>query len=602
MLDVSSEEGLLHSLRRLYRHLSPRRRWQLGGVLALMLVGAVAELATLGAVLPFLALMADPGRAVSYPALQGLFAFFGWQRPTDILLPATILFAVIALLAGAIRLLLAWVSQKFIFRLGHDLTTEVYRRTLYQPYAYHVSKNSSELIAAISKVRTVSGGVLVPLMLSATSAVISVFLFAGLLLVNWSIALIAGLGFCVVYFIVAATSRRRLQQNSSIAASATTVKIQVAQEGLGGIRDVLIERAQPIYVSKFGRTSLAETDAIVVNTFFAIAPRYVVESFGMILIATIALAMVQASGGLSVALPTLGALALGAQRLLPLVQQLYAGWSQILGNQRSLLDVLAYLDLPIDQERTATRRPTPLPFHLDITFDAVSFHYGPTGPLVIDGLDLRIAKGERVALVGKTGSGKSTIMDLAMGLLVPTAGRIRIDGTELTPETMAAWQANIAHVPQAIYLSDASIAENIAFAVPTAEIDMASVREAARKAQIADFIEGLPRGYETEVGERGVRLSGGQRQRIGLARALYRRASVLVLDEATSALDNETEAAVMDAIRGLDRELTILLVAHRLTTVEMCDRVLEVVEGRVIDKPPACRDPKLPKPTIARAS
>jgi ABC-type bacteriocin/lantibiotic exporter with double-glycine peptidase domain len=189
-----------------------------------------------------------------------------------------------------------------------------------------------------------------------------------------------------------------------------------------------------------------------------------------------------------------------------------------------------------------------------------------------------------VALVGKTGSGKSTIMDLAMGLLVPIAGTIRVDGVGVTPENVACWQGNIAHVPQTIYLSDASISQNIAFAVDPGSINMDRVRDAAQLAQIAHFIEGLPRGYQTEVGERGVRLSGGQRQRIGLARALYRRASVLVLDEATSALDSETEAAVMDAIHGLDRELTILVVAHRASTVQMCDRMLEVVGGKFAEK------------------
>lgn len=578
IMGEAENEGLITNLRRLYGHLSSRRSWQLAALLCLMLVGAVAELATLGAVLPFLTLMADPSRAASYPALQGLSDAFNWQYPSDLLLPATILFATIAIAAGAVRLLLVWVMQKFIYRLGHDLAKDIYRRTLYQPYGYHVSKNTSELIGAITKVQSVTGAVLLPLMFMFSGAVISAFILAALFLINWLVATVAIVGFGFLYLAVGLLTKTRLRSNSVTIARSINTRVKVAQEGLGGIRDVLLDRAQPVFVRAYERADIAFADAQTLNTFFAFAPRFVVEAAGMVLIAIMALSLAQGPDGLAIALPTLGAMALGAQRLLPLVQQIYQGWNQVSGNCGTLVDVLTYLDLQVDEARTC--RIVPMPFRRDIVFDKICFCYGPNQPLVVKGLDLRICKGERVAIVGKTGSGKSTIMDLTMGLLDPSVGTIRIDGVALSPENIGSWQANIAHVPQAIYLSDASIAQNIAFAIPPHEIDMDRVREAARQAQIAAFIEGLANGYDTEVGERGVRLSGGQRQRIGLARALYRRASVLVLDEATSALDNETENAVMEAIGGLDRDLTILLVAHRLTTVALCDRVFKISEGR----------------------
>ena len=210
------------------------------------------------------------------------------------------------------------------------------------------------------------------------------------------------------------------------------------------------------------------------------------------------------------------------------------------------------------------------------------FRYSSDGPWVLNGLDLTIAKGARIGFVGATGSGKSTTMDLLMGLLEPTDGQILVDSEPLSRNRVRAWQRAIAHVPQSIYLADATLAENIAFGVPSGAIDMERVRQAARQAQIADFIEGRPQGYDALVGERGVRLSGGQRQRIGIARALYKQATVLVLDEATSALDNVTEQSVMDAIEGLDRDLTILVIAHRLTTVKRCDGIVELQHGRVV--------------------
>jgi ATP-binding cassette subfamily B protein len=239
------------------------------------------------------------------------------------------------------------------------------------------------------------------------------------------------------------------------------------------------------------------------------------------------------------------------------------------------------LDQPVAREWTEPP-PAPLAFRSSVRFEGVRFRYLPDGPWVLDGLDLEIPKGARLGLVGSTGSGKSTTLDLLMALLVPTEGEVLVDGEPVRGARVRSWQRTIAHVPQSIYLADSTLAENIAFGVPPAEIDHARVRRAAQRAQIAEFIETRPEGYGAFVGERGIRLSGGQRQRIGIARALYRQASVLVLDEATSALDNLTEQSVLEAIDGLDRELTIILIAHRLTTVRRCDRIVELEHGVVV--------------------
>jgi ATP-binding cassette subfamily B protein len=276
----------------------------------------------------------------------------------------------------------------------------------------------------------------------------------------------------------------------------------------------------------------------------------------------------------------LGALALAAQRLLPLVQQGYAGWTSMLGGQASLRDVLTLLEQPLPAY-SVLPPPTPIPFRKEISLDDLHFRYSPDGPWVLRGIDLQIPRGSRIGLIGTTGSGKSTLLDIVMGLLAPTTGVLRIDDTLLDEANHRAWQTHIAHVPQAIFLADTTIAENIAFGVPFGQIDHARVHRAAQRAQIAATIESWPKGYDTFVGERGIRLSGGQRQRIGIARALYKHADVIVFDEATSALDSDTERAVMEAFDSLDEELTILIVAHRVSTLKDCDRIVELSGGVV---------------------
>jgi ABC-type bacteriocin/lantibiotic exporter with double-glycine peptidase domain len=545
-----------------------------------MLLGAVSEIVTLGALLPFLALLADPERAATVPMLQKVAVMLGWSAPEQMLAPVTLLFGAVALGAGAVRLLLTWSIQRFVFQLGHDLSVEVYRRTLYQPYLYHVSKNTSELIAAVRKIDAVVEGVLLRLMQLITAVIISVFIIVALVAINPGVAISAAIGFAMLYVSVTIITRQRLRRNSTIWASAQGGRVKALQEGLGGIRDVLLDQTQPAFIKEYDKVDAALRQAQAVNEFVSTAPRYIIEACGIVLIAGMALVLSRGPGGLIAALPVLGVLALGAQRLLPLLQIIYHGWSHITANQRALSDVLEVLDLPSGEITFPTAKP--IPFAREISLEGVCFRYVGDRPLVLDAITLNIPKGARIGFIGRTGSGKSTIVDLIISLLEPTAGKILIDGTPLNSANVRGWQAQIAHVPQAIFLADASIAQNIAFGLLQDEIDFSRVRDAAERSELSGFIESLPGGYETVIGERGIRLSGGQRQRIGIARALYKNASVLVFDEATSALDSETENAIMSSISTLGRELTIIIIAHRLSTVGICDQVYRLEGGRLV--------------------
>ncbi|MGO8828554.1 MAG: ABC transporter ATP-binding protein [Steroidobacteraceae bacterium] len=568
-------------LSRLWRHLGARRRRQTTLIVALMFVAALAEVMSLGSVLPFVGILAAPEVVWKNPMFAQVARSLGIFSAEGLVLPLTIVFVAAALFAGAIRVLLLWVSTRFTFAVGADLGMEVYRRTLYQPYSVHLARSSSEVISGIAnKVGGTVLGVLLPALTLLSSIVLLLALMAALVAINPAVALIATVGFGGGYALITWVSRRRLRQNSQRIAREQTQLVKALQEGLGGIRDVLLDGTQPVYCDIYGRANQSLRHALGDNVFIAQSPRFAIEALGMVLIAALAYGLSRQPGGVATALPVLAALAVGAQRLLPSLQQGFAAWAAIAGSHASLADTVELLDQPLPAE-SSQPVPDPLVFHESIRFDGVRFRYGPDGPWVMDGFDLTISKGDRVGFVGITGSGKSTALDLLMGLLMPCEGRLLVDEEPISGPRVRAWQRTIAHVPQSIYLADSTLAENIAFGVSREKIELERVRNAARRAQIADFIEGRPEGYDAFVGERGIRLSGGQRQRIGIARALYKQASVLILDEATSALDNETERSVMDSINAFDRDLTVLLIAHRLSTVKRCDSIVEFAQGRV---------------------
>jgi len=587
-----NDPTLLLLLRQLWAHLGRRRRIQLGVLLLVILASSAAEVLSLAAVLPFLAGLANPEGLWNQPVIQQLVPQLGITNADGLLLPITIAFALAALAAGTIRLLNLWLNGRLAAAIGSDLSCDAYRRTLYQPYVVHLGRNSSELIASISTdVSRVITQVLNPLLLMCSSGLIALSLLATLVVIDWAVAIGVGLVVALAYATAMAASRRPLQQLSQRYVTLNRQLIQALQEGLGAIRDVLLGGTQGFYTRTYRQADQplrrVGADAAFLNTY----PRLVLEPVGMALIAAVGYLLVRQQG-VARALPLLGALALGAQRLLPVVQKVYEGWAQSRNAKTSLANVLELLEQPLPPgSQLSAPAPLPLPLHQSILLEEVHFAFTPELPKVLRGLSLEIRRGERVGLIGRTGSGKSTTLDLLMGLLQPTGGRILVDGADLhdpaQPQRLQAWRASIAHVPQNIYLSDSSIAENIAFGLPRDQIDMELLERAAEQAQIAGFIESSPKGYDSFVGERGIRLSGGQRQRIGIARALYRQAQVLVFDEATSALDTATEQSVMAAIEGLSRELTIVLIAHRLSTVEGCDRLIQLDQGRVVvDGPP----------------
>ena len=574
------KEGILNLLMRTWLHLSRRRKLQFGLLSALMLVSAFAEVVSLGAVLPFLGILISPDRIFNHPLAAGMVQALGINSADQLVLPLTIMFIVAALLAGAIRMLLLWINTRLAFSSGTDLSMDVYQRTLYQPYSVHIARNSSEIVSGVTSKVSQTIGVISSFLTLVSSSVSLVAVVVTLVIIDPMVALIAFTGFGFSYGFIYSFVNSRLERNSKRIALEETQVIKALQEGLGGIRDVLLDGTQSVYCNIFRQADFSLKRAVAGNLFIAGSPRFAMEALGITIIAVLAYGLSGQAGGIAAALPTLGALALGTQRLLPTLQHSYNAWSAIVGSQYSLADTIELLDQSVSTEALRTDI-TPLRFEETIRFDNVRFRYSSDGPWVLDGLNLTIPKGSRVGFIGSTGSGKSTALDLLMGLLQPIEGELLVDGVSIGEKHARAWQQTIAHVSQTVFLADSTIAENIAFGTPLEAIDWERLKQVAQNAQIAEFIEKQVEGYNTFVGERGIRLSGGQRQRIGIARALYKQASVLVFDEATSALDNATEQSVMRSIEGLSHNLTILIIAHRLTTVKHCDIILTLECGRV---------------------
>jgi len=570
-------------------HLSGRRKRQLCLLALVTLAAALAELVSLGSVLPFLAVLTEPGRLWETPSIQRLAPLTGWTSSADLLVPASLLFAVAAVLAAGVRLLNLWFGGRLAAAIGSDLSCEAYRRTLFQPYEVHVQRNSSSVINSVTTQIARSVAALNAVLMTATSVLVAAALLLGLFLIDWAVALSAAALFGGVYVLIALVSKRELLRNSEARTSAGREAVRALQEGLGAIRDVLLDGTQNTYLTIYRRSDRPIRQLDARNNFISLFPRYALEALGLLGIAVLSTLLVIQRGSGAAAVPLLGSFALGAQRLLPALQQSYSGWSTLKSYNADLAGVLGMLEQPVPSLLKASR---PTAFARGLQFSKVRFRYHPEAPDVLRGLSFVIPQGQRVGIIGSTGSGKSTTADLLMGLLDPTEGEILVDGLSIHdsghPERLLGWRAAIAHVPQSIYLADSSIAENIAFGVLPGSIDYSLVRLAAEQAQIAAFIEASPEGYESFVGERGIRLSGGQRQRLGIARALYKQASVLILDEATSALDTATELSVMEAINNLSRNLTVVMIAHRLSTVSQCDRVIRLEHGRVVaDGPPS---------------
>lgn len=578
---------------KLLKLLSPVRIRHLKLLLILMILSAILEVMSIIIVVPFLNVLTNPNSFLNDSSFENILKLSGIDTPNELILFFTLLFSFIVLFTGLFRFKLLQFQAKFSYNVGSEFSIEIYKRTLYQSYETHISRNSSEIISGIvNKANGVISNILLPVLIIFSSGMMLIMVISALLYIDPVVAISSFLGFGLTYLIIMKIFSKILSEKGKQLSNESNKVVKALQEGLGGIRDILIDSSQKTYIDIYSNADKPLRNAQATIFVISNSPRFWVEAIGMTLIAILAYFVSLKDGGISSSIPVIGALVLGAQRLLPVMQQAYSSWAQIKGAQGFLKDTLDLLE----QEYSippSKRDSEKLQFSKSIILKDISFNYQGTFNPVLQGINLKINKGDRIGFIGSTGCGKSTLLDLIMGLLIPSQGKILVDDVEITKNNINTWQSHIAHVPQSIFLADSTIIENIAFGIDKQKIEFDNVVLASQKAEIADSIETWPLGYNSLIGERGVRLSGGQRQRIGIARALYKNAGLIILDEATSALDNFTENEIIKSIDKLDKDLTIIMVAHRITTLRNCNRIFKLENG-VISSEINYKDLKIP--------
>ena len=497
-------------------------------------------------------------------------------------------FVVFCWLASLAKLALRFRQQRLSARIWRDLSDRIYGRLLHQPLAFHLEASSAELSARVlANINHLAADVITPILQLLSGVVAIALLSTGILLIGRWLTVGLVLGLVVAYVLVSVAVTPRLRRASDVRVAMEGRSSQLLLQSLHAVPDIQLTSSQPYFQAQFERSSEQSRQSIWIAEWLPELPRGLIEPLGISMIFAVGALPALLSGNpqrVQAILPFLATMAVAALRLTPPLQDAFRAVTKIRGSLPLLGDVVSLLQLPGGQPTLLTAGvPTPagvLPRHA-IRLSNVWFRYPQSPDWVLKGVNLTIPVGARVALVGCTGSGKSTTVNLLLGLLTAQAGQLELDGIAVEDLELPAWQANCAHVPQSIQLLSASILENVAFGAWPEQVDEHRVWEALEAAQLQEFVAQLPAGLHSQVGENGMRLSGGQRQRLALARAFYRRSAFLVLDEATSALDNRTESEVIDALELVGRRCTTLVVAHRLSTVRRCDRIVEIDDGVV---------------------
>lgn len=572
----------MDTLKRILALLLPSQRRQAGKLLSLMVLGSLVETASLGLIIPALVLMSETNIAARYPRLLPLFEAIGHPTQAQLIIGGMAALFCVYFVKTFFLAFLAWQQNAFVFGVRAEISQRLFTGYLRQPWSFHLQRNSAQLINILAtETNQFTGSALQPALLFVAEALVLAGICTLLAVVEgWGVlVLVTVLGLATWCF--QRLTRGHLMRWGQARQYHESLRIQHAQQGLGGAKDVKLLGREEEFLELYSTHNLGSARAVEWQNTLQQLPRLWLEVVAVGGFAILVIVMISQGKQPAVILPTLGLFAVAAFRIMPSANRA-VGALQSLRYARPAIDTLHNEILQL-KESSAPDGGSTIDFRKEVSLESVSYRYPNAAVAALSDITLTIPRGSSIGIIGGSGAGKSTLVDLLLGLITPNVGFVRVDGSDIQAN-MRGWQNQVGYVPQTIYLTDDSLRRNVAFGLPEDQIDDKAVRRALRAAQLEDFVRGLPEGIETAVGERGVRLSGGQRQRIGIARALYHDPQVLVLDEATSALDTATEQDVMEAVNALIGEKTLIIVAHRLSTVARCDHLYRLEHGRIADE------------------
>ena len=576
---------MLKMIKKILAILTRRERKQLALLLVLMLTMALFQAAGVASVLPFISLVMDPEIITQNNWIQAIYTYFDFPDTNSFIIATGLLMLFLILFGNAVSAVATWAKFKFVWNNNDNISRRLLQHYLLQPYEFFLDRNSSDLAKNIlTEIQFLTNGFLIPLLDFASRILIITVIITMVLIVNPLITIVAvlilGGSYMLIYWII----RNKLAYRGGRRLRANRERFKVVSEAFGGIKEVKASGREVFFLENYARASSTLSSMQAWNNLVGAIPKYILESVAFGSVIALILVLLVIKGEAQGIIPLVSFFAFAGYRLMPAIQDIFQTSTQIKFNQATLEHIYQEMTgistMEVIKQKNI-REIDPMLFDQEIKLDEITFNYPDREEKVLEKVSLTIRKNQRIGIVGATGAGKTTLVDILLGLFIPEQGQITVDGLPIDAENVQSWQKIIGYVPQQIYLSDDTIIGNIAFGIPENQIDMEKIKKAAAIARLDEFIERLPEKYHTVVGERGVKLSGGQMQRVGIARAVYHDPQVLILDEATSALDNITEREFMEALEAAAEVKTLIIIAHRINTVRNCDIIIMLENGRV---------------------
>jgi ATP-binding cassette subfamily B protein len=571
-----------NTLKNLFFHISRIRKIQFLILLIITIGASILEILSIVSVMPFVKAATNIN---SLEEKSLIFKFILISSREEAIIKTGLFFAFLIFINSLLRCSLIFFGAKLANNVTAELSIKIYRASLLDSYSNHINKQTSSIISAVTQKVYQTYNTVSAIINFTSSSIILIGLASILIVINPGVMFFSFIFFLLLYLTIVLLGKKMLKKNSQIINEEQNRIVFNLQNGLGVFREIILDKTHEYFIDVFAKANLRKARSQAVNEIIQQSPRYILEAMGIILVVVLIIFWNYFLGNSNTIidfLPILAALAIGAQKILPLINILYLNFAIFKGNVHQVDEVVDVLNQYKEKEKTKNLiNEKKINFNNLICFKNVYFFYKNTKEYILEDVNFEIKKGSKVGIIGKSGEGKSTLLDLLMGLLEPVRGSICIDRVKLSYETINSWQSKISHVPQKLFLSDSTFLENIAIGKLIEDIDFEKVELVSKKTQLHDFIMNLNKKYYEKVGERGIKLSGGQIQRVGLARSLYKNSEIIIFDEATNSLDLETERLVMNELYRLDKNLTIIIVAHRLNTLSQCDVIFELKNKKV---------------------